>query len=174
MERAWLERFREIAGANANVLDLGCGSGEPIARYLIERGHAVTGVDSAAAMVNFCRQRFPAQRWIVGDMRTLSLPEKFSGLVAWDSFFHLPAADQRKMFGVFAAHAQPSAALIFTSGPRDCEAIGEFEGEVLYHASLAPEEYRTLLKENGFAVLAYVENDTACGNRSVWLAQRDR
>ena len=31
VERAWLDRFRGVAGEGASVLDLGCGAGEPMA-----------------------------------------------------------------------------------------------------------------------------------------------
>lgn len=172
MERAWLDRFRAAMPADATVLDLGCGSGEPMARYLIENGHPLTGVDSAPAMLALCRTRFPDQRWIESDMRAISLGEHFGGILAWGSFFHLPYQDQRAMFGVFRDHAAPGAALMFTSGPRHGEAIGEFEGEALYHASLAPDEYRRLLADNGFQVLSYVESDPTCGDSTIWLAQK--
>lgn len=171
IERVWLDRLRALAGLGATVLDLGCGSGEPIARYLIAHGHAVTGVDAADAMLVFCRQRFPEQTWIQADMRMLALGRRFGGLVAWDSFFHLPAADQRAMFGIFAAHALPGAALLFTSGPQAGEAIGQFEGETLYHASLDPEEYRALLAGAGFSLVDHIADDPACGGRTVWLAR---
>jgi hypothetical protein len=80
----------------------------------------------------------------------LALQRTFSGILAWDSFFHLCHDDQRRMFPVFRAHAAPNAALMFTSGPAHGEAIGSFGGEPLYHASLDPAEYRSLLDRNGF------------------------
>ncbi len=172
MERGWLDRFRAAMPSGAAVLDLGCGSGEPMARYLIENGHSLTGIDSAPAMLALCRARFPHQRWIEGDMRAVSLGGHFGGILAWGSFFHLPHQDQRAMLGVFRDHAAPGAALMFTSGPSHGEAIGVFEGEDLYHASLAPAEYRALLADNGFQVLSYVENDPTCGENTVWLAQK--
>lgn len=172
MEKTWLDRFRAASPAGAAILDLGCGAGEPMARYLIDCGHPVTGVDSAPAMLALCRERFPDQRWIESDMRTLALGEQFGGVLAWGSFFHLPHQDQRAMFAVFRDHAAPGAALMFTSGPQHGEAIGTFEGEALYHASLAPEEYRSLLAGNGFDVLEYVERDPTCGDSTVWLARR--
>ena len=61
---------------------------------------------------------------------------------------------------------------MFTSGPQHGEVLGEFEGEPLYHGSLDPAEYRALLEENGFAVVAYVEADRSCGEHTIWLAQR--
>jgi trans-aconitate methyltransferase len=88
-----------------SVLDLGCGSGEPIAGHLIGRGHSVTGIDSSPAMVDLCRQPFPDQTWLVADMRGLSLDRAFAGILAWDSFFHLAHDDQRRMFPVFGRRA---------------------------------------------------------------------
>lgn len=173
MERAWLDAFAALLPAGGTVLDLGCGAGEPMAADLIGRGLRVTGVDSAPSLIARCRERFPEQEWIVGDMRTLSLGRRFGGVMAWDSFFHLTMDDQRAMFPVFAAHAAPGAALMFTSGPAAGEAIGEFEGEPLYHASLDADEYRSLLAAHGFSVVRHVADDPECGNHTVWLARRE-
>ena len=104
-------------------------------------------------------------------MRALSLGQVFTGLVAWDSFFHLDHQDQRRMFPIFRAHAAPGAALLFTSGPAHGESIGRLEGERLYHASLAGAEYRQLLEDAGFSVAATVAEDVSCGGRTVWLAR---
>lgn len=125
-EVPWLERFLAQLPANGHILDIGCGSGEPIAGYFIRQGFNVTGVDGASAQIARCRERFPQQRWLVNDMRELDLGARFDGIIAWDSFFHLCQADQRKMFTIFLAHAADKAALMFTSGPEQGEAIGEF------------------------------------------------
>lgn len=171
IEKPWLDRFQALLPPAAPVLDIGCGSAQPMAAQLIGLGHPVVGVDSSPAMIDVCRQHFPAQEWIVADMRTLALPRTFSGILAWDSFFHLCPDDQRKMFQVFRAHAAPNAALMFTSGPAHGEAIGSFAGEPLYHASLDAAEYRSLLDRNGFGVVAHIVEDPDCGGHTVWLAQ---
>ena len=75
------------------------------------------------------------------------------------------------MFPIFRKHAAPEAALMFTSGPSHGEAIGSFQGEALYHASLAPEEYERLLAANGFDVVDHVAEDQSCGGHTVWLAR---
>ncbi len=170
-ERAWLQGFCTLIPPGGSVLDLGCGAGEPIARYFSEHGHAVTGVDSSPAMVAMFQMRLPDQQALISDMRTLSLDRLFHGILAWDSFFHLSPNDQRRMFPLFRAHAAPRAALMFTSGPAQGESIGRLEGEPLYHASLDGAEYRTLLDDEGFTVVATLAEDQSCGGRTVWLAQ---
>ena len=170
-EKPWLDRFLGLLPADGSVLDLGCGVGEPLAGYVVSQGYDVTGVDSSASLIGICRERFPGQTWIVADMRDLSLGQQFNGILAWDSFFHLSPDDQRRMFPLFKRHAAPGAALMFTSGPAHGVAIGRFEGEPLYHASLNADEYRALLAAHGFAVVAHAVEDPACGGHTIWLAQ---
>lgn len=155
----------------SEILDLGCGSGIPIAQYALSRGVSVTGVDASPAMIGLARERTPGGNWHVADMRSIALGRVFGGILAWDSFFHLDHAGQRAMFGVFARHATESAALLFTAGTTHGVAIGSLEGEPLYHASLDTVEYRRLLGAHGFEVLAHVVEDPTCGGRTVWLAR---
>jgi SAM-dependent methyltransferase len=171
-EKPWLDRFLSFQPARAAILDIGCGSGEPITRYLIEKGHTITGVDSSPELIAICRGHFPDGDWQVADMRTLVLGRHFDGILAWDSFFHLCPDDQRGMFSVFAAHAAQKAALMFTTGPAQGEAIGEYQGEPLYHSSLDPDEYISLLNDNDFDVAAHVSEDPTCGRHTIWLARR--
>jgi trans-aconitate methyltransferase len=171
-EKSWLDAFAALMPENGAVLDIGCGMGEPIARDLIGRGFAVTGIDSSPELIAMARARCPQQTWIVADMRTLSLGQSFDGLIAWDSFFHLTPDDQRRMFAIFRDHAAPRAALMFTSGPAHGEVIGSFESEPLYHASLDPAEYRALLDSHGFEVVLHVAEDPACNGHTVWLSRR--
>jgi SAM-dependent methyltransferase len=173
-ERAWIEEFLRHVGPSGTILDLGCGMGEPIARHLLERGYRVLGVDSSPTLIELCRARFPAGEWLVADMRLVQLARRFDGILAWDSFFHLSRDDQRGMFARFAAHAEPGAPLMFTSGISDGVVIGSYHGEPLHHASLDPAEYRRLLELSGFDVRAHRLEDPECGGRTVWLATGDR
>jgi SAM-dependent methyltransferase len=172
MEAAWLRRFADLLPPRADVLDLGCGMGEPIAAWLVAQGFGVTGVDSSPSLLALAAKRLPDQQWIVGDMREVDLGRRFDGVLAWHSFFHLAPDDQRAMFLLFAAHLRAGGALMFTSGPEAGEAIGEWQGEPLYHASLAPEEYERILAANGFAVIVHKQEDQGCGGATVWLARR--
>ena len=171
-DRIWLERFLTLIPPSSQILDLGCGAAVPVAEYCILQRHAVTGIDSSPAMLELAMQRFPTQQWLQADMRQLHLNQRFGGILAWDSFFHLTHDDQRHMFKVFEQHAQSGTALMFSSGPSHGIAMGEMQGEVLFHASLAPNEYQALLHRHGFRVVEMRAEDPECTGHTVWLAQK--
>ena len=170
-ERRWLDRALAYAPGR-RVLDLGCGPGLPMARYLSDRRAQITGVDGAPAMVDLFRANLPRAEAVCADMRGLDLGRQFDVILAWNSFFHLGPGDQRAMFPVFAAHAAPKAVLMFTAGPCAGEPIGQIDGAPVYHCSLEPEDYAALLDENGFDLLRFAPEDPDCNGHTVFLARR--
>jgi SAM-dependent methyltransferase len=169
-ERTWLDRFLRYVPQGGTILDVGCGVGEPIASYFVERGYSVVGVDSSPSMIALCRHRHPRSEWLVCDMRALTLHRRFDGVIAWDSFFHLCPEDQREMFPRFGNLAMRGSPLMFTSGPAEGKAIGSYRSEPLYHGSLSAAEYERLLQQNDFSVETHRAEDPDCGRHTIWLA----
>lgn len=141
--------------------------GEPIARYLIDCGVRVVGVDASPSMIERCRARFPDSEWLVADSAS------WSSTGASKAFWRGTASStwawriNARCFPVLPP--MPGAALMFTSGLAEGEAIGSCCEEPLYHASLGPAEYEQLLTTNGYVVRAYVAEDPRCGKHTVWL-----
>jgi cyclopropane fatty-acyl-phospholipid synthase-like methyltransferase len=171
LEKAYLDKLIAITGKGARVLDLGCGTGIPVMGYLLSQGMQVTGVDGSYRMLDIAKNNFPSADFVQADMRELSLTRQYDAIIAWDSFFHLPAEDQPSMFPVFRNHLNPGGVLLFTSGTEHGEAWGMNGGENLFHGSLDTAEYRSLLETHGFRILEYKENDPECGNATVWMVQ---
>lgn len=90
-EKPWLDAFLALMPPSGSALDVACGSGEPISAYLIENKIRITGIDAAPALIDLCRQRFPAHSWIVADMRDWSSDAPFDGVVVWHGLIHLTA-----------------------------------------------------------------------------------
>jgi ubiquinone/menaquinone biosynthesis C-methylase UbiE len=170
IERPYLDYLAQALKPGASILDLGCGTGEPILRFYAERQFSVTGVDASAAMIDIAARRFPGTRFLVADMRNLALNETFDAVIAWHSLFHLAHDDQRAMFATFAACLNPRGLLMFTSGSEHGETWSDNGGEALYHASLDVDEYHSLLDRHGFQILKHARDDSKCGGATVWIA----
>ena len=150
-ERAWLDRLILPLPRGATILDLGCGGGEPIDRYLIDHGFHVAGVDSSATSIELARTRFPRERWLIGDMRTIALDETFAGVVAWASLHQLPPSDQNLMAERIMAWLKPGGRLLFS-------------GDAAGHGAA--------LARRGMVEMAHVESDPSCDGAGVSLMRK--
>ncbi|MDU8943429.1 class I SAM-dependent methyltransferase [Ovoidimarina sediminis] len=171
-EARWLRRFAGAMPEGGRVLDLGCGSGRPIAGWLIGEGFRLTGADFSEPMLELARARWPNGDWRLSDMRTLDLPDRFDGIIGWDSFFHLTPDEQRACLPRLARHLVPGGVLMVTVGPREGEAAGVVGAEPVYHASLSVAEYATVLAACGMRMTAYLAEDPDCDYHSVMMALR--
>lgn len=172
MEAEYLNLIAKAIPTGGSILDLGCGTGEPIAQFFINKGFKVTGIDGSKKMIELCQKRFPNEQWIVSDMREINLNQQFDVILAWHSFFHLDPDSQRRMFKIFATHIKPGGILAFTSGVEEGEVWIDNGGQMLYHASLSINEYEKLLSENLFQVLLHKVRDPECGKATVWVARK--
>ena len=110
-ERPWLDQFLQLLTKEeqAYILDLGCGTGRPISQYFIEQGHHITGVDFSPNMLKIAQNSFPDQNWVAGDIRNISLKQKYDGIISWNGFFHLTQVEQRHALPVIIDHLKPIA-----------------------------------------------------------------
>ena len=170
-EKGWLDRFF-AALPGPRVLDLGCGAGEPVARYLIEQGSRLTGLDASDTLLAIARQRFPTCKWHEGDMRDFDLGDKFDGVIAWNSFFHLSREGQVQTLAAVSHHLMPGGSFLTTVGPGSGPAFGHVGGEMVYHYSMAIADYRARLAEVGMHVVDFVPEDPDCAGHSVLLMRK--
>lgn len=174
IEDAWLIRLTHRLPPGSSVLDLGCGAGDPVANWLVARRFDVTGVDFAPPMLALARARLPQARFVQGDMRALRLGQTFDAILSWDAFFHLSPQAQRQTMPRIADHLAPGGRLLLTIGPQAGTATGHVGGEPVYHASLAPGEYRQILLEAGTPVDRIALNDRTSDFHSVLMARKPR
>ena len=169
-ERTWLNRILHLLPSSPDILDLGCGSGEPIAHHLIQRGANITGIDISVPMLDMCRQRFPQHTWRHMDMREVSFARDFDAIIAWGSFFHLTKEEQRATLPKLAQHLRPTGILLLTVGHEEGEEYGHVNQEQVYHASLSFEEYKLLLHQNNMSIRAFVAQDPTCNHHTILVA----
>ena len=171
-EKTCIDRFLETLPVGGSILDLGCGSGEPIAAYLIARGFNLTGIDYAPAMIELARSRFSDHQWHVQDMRRVQLTGLYNGVLSWNGFFHLNKDEQRSALPKLCERVARDGSIMLTVGPKESEVTGTVAGQTVYHASLGEAEYRALLTKSGFAQIQFSAEDPACDRHSILVARR--
>lgn len=171
-EKVYLDKFLNFLKGRRKVLDLGCGAGEPIAKYLIENDCLLTGTDYADSMLSICKIRFPDHEWIKADMREIKLEDTFNGIVSWGAFFHLTQDQQRVSLPKICKLLEADGLLLVTVGHEEGEVSGTVAGKPVYHSSLSKLEYETILEDCGLEVLEFNLQDPACHGFSVFLARK--
>jgi len=115
--------YLSLAGPRpCNVLDLGCGTGI-LCCALAERGHRVTGVDPAAAMLAVARSKPHAQQveWVESSAQNFKAHRRFDLIVMTGHAFQiLPTdADALAVLGNMRGHLKERGRVAFeTRNPR--------------------------------------------------------
>lgn len=110
----WVEgtnKFISFLKPDDSVLDVGCGGGTK-AKYLIDRGLEVTGIDFAENLIAIAKREVPTGSFLVMDAYDLdTLAETFDAVFAQAFLLHVPKRDAPEMLGKFAAKLRPGGYL---------------------------------------------------------------
>ena len=124
-DNPWPEDFDHFLTlvSGRRVLDLGCGTGI-FSAALAARGHQVTGVDPAAAMLELARRRDGQVTWINADARGLDLGQRFDMVVMTGHAFQtlLTRADRQAVIATIARHLVAGGRFFFDSRNPDARA----------------------------------------------------
>ncbi len=109
--------LRHITGKPPfTILDFGCGPGRDL-RTFTAMGHVAVGLDGAASFVEMARADSGCEVWHQ-DFLALELPaERFDGIFANASLFHVPRAELPRVLRELHATLKPGGVL-FCSNPR--------------------------------------------------------
>jgi ubiquinone/menaquinone biosynthesis C-methylase UbiE len=115
--RDWLDEILTRLPGQSVVLDLGCGSGVPVALTLAEAGHRLTGVDLSEVQVSRARTRVPAATFIQADATRLKLPAaSFDAVLSFYALIHIPLDEQQSLVHRIAEWLRPSGLFVATVG----------------------------------------------------------
>jgi SAM-dependent methyltransferase len=152
-ERAFLEKLTSGLPRHAKILDLGCGTGRPIAESLVKRGLSVTGVDQAEDLLRLARERLPEGRWIQAQMETFEPDEEYDGAVVWDSLFHIRREHHKSILRRILGSLRKHSRLILTVGGSDHPPFTDtMFGQFFFYDSHPPAEVLRLLESLGATI----------------------
>lgn len=141
----------------ASIIDIGCGSGQPIAAALIDAGFDVAGVDAAPSLVAAFRENCPtAQVACEAAEQSDFFGREFDGAVAIGLMFLLPEKGQRELIRRAANAFRPGGRFLFTAPEQTCTWNDLSTGRP--SRSLGKEAYLDILATAGLALeAAYVD-----------------
>jgi cyclopropane fatty-acyl-phospholipid synthase-like methyltransferase len=152
-EKRILDLLLERTATGANVLDLGCGTGRPIAEYLVLRQLHVTGVDQSVAMLQLARSRLPGQNWILSSLENFEPKGEFAAVITWDSLFHIPREEHAAIVARVRAVMPLGGRFALTVGGSEHPAFTDtMFGQTFFYDSHSPEAAMALLGGSGFRI----------------------
>lgn len=153
-ERKYFDAFLDGIPAPSSFLDLGCGTGRPVAEHLLGLGHRVTGVDQAERLLALARERFPEGRWIEARLEDFEPTETYAGVVCWDALFHLPREVHEGILARVAGCLDPGGRLMLSVGGSEHPAFTDtMFGETFFYDSHPPERVLEILSVLAFELL---------------------
>ena len=149
-----VEALASALPSGARVLDVGCGTGVPIAQALVAHGAEVVGLDSSSEMIARFRTALPDAEAHCERIQDASFPPaSFDAVVAWGVLFHLSASDQQAVIPRVSSWLKPGGTFLFTSGAEDVSRAGEMDGVTFTYRSLGEAAYRQLVEDAGLCLV---------------------
>jgi SAM-dependent methyltransferase len=158
---AWLAASLPAA---ASVLDLGCGSGLPTARQMVDAGHSVTGVDQSRLMVELARANVPQATFHHLDLADLrpGAPGaelaggagRYDGVVAFFSLLMLPRREIPHALRMIRSLLRPEGLLALGMVEADVDDFPiPFLGRSIRVSGYLRDELRLVVLDAGFDVV---------------------
>jgi SAM-dependent methyltransferase len=173
----YLERLLDLLPAASDVLELGCGAGEPLTRRLAER-HRLVAVDVSGRQLEIAARSAPQARLLLADMLDLAFPaDSFDAVVAFYSLTHVPRTHHADLLGRIVGWLRPGGLVLLTMGAADNPGSvdDDWLGAPMYFSHFDSATNRALVQRAGIRILSaeLVEEDARdAGARFLWVIGR--
>jgi cyclopropane fatty-acyl-phospholipid synthase-like methyltransferase len=174
--RSWIEELLTRLDPGSRVLDVGCGSGVPVAHALAESGHQVTGVDISEVQIRRARELVPQATFINVDATTLEfLDESFDSVVSLYALIHIPLDEQQGLLGKIAGWLRPGGWFLCTTGHTSWTGTDENwldGGAPMWWSHTDTDTYRTWLTDAGLTVESQAFVPEGSGGHTLFWSRR--
>lgn len=171
-EREWyiekdsIDQAIKYIRPGGKILDVGCGSGKPIAEYLLTQGFDVYGVDISERQLHYAQQMIPKEKLWLGDIRTLPIFLKFDAIICWSVLFHIHADEHAIVLKKLNEFLNEAGILLITFADTSIAPEGEIIfvdsqsiqsnmfGKKFYHSGHSRPVNTELMIQAGFEIIS--------------------
>ena len=177
--KKFLKKLVRLVPKNSRVLDLGCGAGVPVAKFLC-KFYKITGIDISAKQIELAKKNVPDGDFVKMDMTEIDFPvNHFDAIVAFYAIIHVPKEEHKDLLKKLFNILRHGGYLLATMGAVELEKEEEIEedwlGASMYWSHFGKEENIRMLKAIGFDILiskVIVEDDDGEERHLYILAQK--
>ncbi|MCX6791021.1 MAG: methyltransferase domain-containing protein [Candidatus Gribaldobacteria bacterium] len=157
----YLERLKSLLPHGSKILDIGCGAGVPIDKYLIEKGYVVTGIDVSEKQIELAKKNVPQAIYAIKNMSELQNSEDQAGaIVSFYARFHTPRETHQELFKKFNSFIPLGGLILITMGASEWEGEEDFHGVNMYWSHYDSEKNKEIIQNAGFQII-FNEIDTS-------------
>jgi len=163
----YLEDLTKKLSKGVNILDIGCGSGVPIDKYLIEHEFTVTGIDISEEQINLAQKKLPSGQFLIKDMTEVNFPvNSFDAIVSFYAIFHIPRVKHLTLLKKLNSMNDKTKWLSANNnGSSDWEGIEDnFHEAKMFWSHYGREKNIELVKEVGFKLIYETIDTSGCEN----------
>ncbi len=147
-----IQRWARQLPAGATVLDLGCGSGDLIAKELSRLGFSVAGIDASATLIAEFHRQIPEALWACEAVEDSTFfGRKFDAVLAVGLLFLLPEDTQQTVIRKVGDALEVDGSFLFTAPRQACEWADVMTGQ--RSVSLGARQYEAVLLRTGLVII---------------------
>jgi SAM-dependent methyltransferase len=156
LRERYLARLEGHLADGSRILELGCGTGRPVAAHLAGR-HDYIGIDVSAEMVATATRNVPTGRFVSADMTDFEhAVGELDAVIAFYSIIHVPRVEHRALFEKIRSWLRPGGWFVASLTSRDLETSEDpnwLEAGPMFWSGYDAETNRDLIMGAGFDLI---------------------
>ena len=170
----FIDKVISFVPPQSRVLDVGSGTGTPVARTIASHGHHITGIDIAPSMIALSRAAVPSGTFEVANMLEYVPKEPLNAVINSLSLFQLSRAEMEVMCAKWATWLIPGGVVCICTIPAESVNPGRemydkdglcarglqfrFMGQNIELMLMTKEGWKVMLERAGFEIV-FTEED---------------
>ncbi len=175
---ALLKKFSEKLQKGASVIDLGCGAGIPVAKFLIRKGYKVTGIDFSKDMLALAKKKVPKAKFIEMDITKMKFkPDSFDSAISFYAMIHIPRQKHVGIYKKLHKILKPYAMVLVNACGTDTRGWEGYEkdylGVPIFWSFYGPKRTSKIITDSGFIII-WSKILELGGEKQFWILAKNR